>query len=347
MTDPPSPWAARADELQESLAQQFWLPRRQLFRLRTGAPLWPWGRWSYWWQAHALDAMVDAYARRPDERLRQRILAHVAGIVRRGHGSAVNDFYDDMGWLALALLHLGDVSAPAAPQAHELIGELLPAIQTGASDVCGGGIAWATRHPDFKNVPATATGAIAAVRRGTTIGDAAVVGWGTSLVEWIHRTLVEDGVVWDGTHSRADGSCELERAEYTYTYGLVVGADTLLYGVTGAHAYLDRARSTAATALSRMTDPQTGLWRAEGSADGGLFRGILARFLGDLAVETSDVDLADVLRHNANAAWLVRDAVGLVGADWTRCRGGRVTLSEHLSAVLLTEQCARLAVVGT
>ncbi|MEO6821200.1 MAG: glycoside hydrolase family 76 protein, partial [Candidatus Nanopelagicales bacterium] len=258
MTVAASLWAARADVLQESLVQQFWLPHRRLFRLRSGTPLWPWGRWSYWWQAHALDAMVDAYARQPDERLMLRIREHGAGIVRRGHGSVVNDFYDDMGWLALTLLHLRDVTPQAVPQVDELLGQLLAAIRTGTSEVCGGGIAWATRHPDFKNVPATATGAIAALRWGSTVGDAALVDWGLSLVEWIHRTLVEDGVVWDGTHFRDDGRCEVERAEYTYTYGLVVGADTALHAVTGERAYLDRAHRTAATALSRMTDPHTG-----------------------------------------------------------------------------------------
>ena len=36
------------------------------------------------------------------------------------------------------------------------------------------------------------------------------------------------------------------------------------------------------------------------------------------------------------------DGGGLVGADWTRPAPGAVDLSEHLSGVLIVEQCARL-----
>ena len=332
MTD----WGERADALQRTLTEQFWLPRRGLYRLRSGQSLRPFGSWSYWWQAHALGAVLDARDRTGDPRWAVRAARVLRGILCRGHGTPVNGFYDDMGWLALELLRM-------QPATRGRLDRLVTEIRGGASDLCGGGVAWARRHPDFVNVPATGTAALLALRWGRLRPDPELVAWGRELVGWLHRTLVEpDGVVWDGVHARADGTCEVERAEYTYTYGLVVAADVALWDGDGDAAHLRRATRTATTAVTRSSDPDTGLWRSEGAGDGGLFRGILARALGELAVAGHDAGLAEVVARQGEAVWESSDGGGLVGADWTRPAPGAVDLSEHLSGVLIVEQCARL-----
>src|SRR6478609_10311687 len=65
--------------------------------------------WHYWWQAHYLDAVVDAGLRSlragdpagAEARARQgdRLLSTIR---LRNRARWVNDFYDDMAWLALA-----------------------------------------------------------------------------------------------------------------------------------------------------------------------------------------------------------------------------------------------------
>jgi hypothetical protein len=84
----------------------------------------------------------------------------------------------------------------------------------------------------------------------------------------------------------------------------------------------------------------SGLLPPEGDGDGGLFKGILVRYLADLlaADEQRDGRLRAALRRNGEA---VSEAVGQpVGADWRHPDGGDSSLSTHLSAVLLLEGLA-------
>lgn len=332
MTD----WAARADTLQDALHDRFWLRHCRLHRLRTGKLLWPFGSWNYWWQAHALGATLDRYDRSGDGRFRGHADAVLGGILRRGGGTPVNGWYDDMGWLALELLRM-------QPDRRALLERVVKEIRTGSSGRCGGGVSWARAHRDFVNVAATGTAAQLALRWGARRPDRELVGWGVMLLDWLRQTLVEeDGVVWDGVHARRDGRCDVEREEYSYTYGLVLGTALAAWHVTGDRVHLDLSRLVARTALARTTDPSTGLWRGEGDGDGGLFRGILARNLADLAIETRDRAVARVVARQGDAVWDGRGADGSVGADWSRPPGGSVPLSTHLGGVLVVEQCARL-----
>lgn len=326
----------RADTLQDALHTRFWLPHCRLHRLRSGKLLRPFGSWNYWWQAHALGATLDRYDRSGQGQFRGDADAVLGGILRRAGGTPVNGFYDDMGWLALELLRM-------QPDRRPLLERLVREIRTGSSRCCGGGVAWAKRHRDFVNVAATGTAAQLAMRWGARRPDRELVGWGVALLAWLRRTLVEDdGVVWDGVHAREDGRCDLEREEYSYTYGLALGAALAAWQVTGDRAHLAFSQLVARTALARTTDPATGVWHSEGGGDGGLFRGILARNLGDLAVEIGDRELARVVARQGEAVWSGCGPDALVGLDWCRPPLGPVDLSAHLTGVLVVEQCARL-----
>lgn len=103
-------WANRAESAEAAITQRhlkkLWLlPGTQL-----GVVAWPavrrerWftGVWHYWWQAHVLDCLVDAQLRDPSEARRKQILAQIRGQRLRNLG-VVNDYYDDMAWLALAI----------------------------------------------------------------------------------------------------------------------------------------------------------------------------------------------------------------------------------------------------
>ncbi|HZB51478.1 MAG TPA: glycoside hydrolase family 76 protein [Mycobacteriales bacterium] len=277
-------WAERADAAQGVLVGQFWDGRRGLYRVTPGRRIFPTPQWHYWWQAHALDATVDAVGRTGDAGGRERVRAHVAGVVRRNGGRIPNEYYDDMAWMALALLRADEV---AGVDTAGLVAELWADIRQG----------WDERH---------------------------------------------GGVVWDGIHPVTDPGPSREL--YTYNQGTVVGAEVELWRITGDTGHRDRAERTAAAALARFTDPASGLLPAEGAGDGGLFKGILARYLGELVravgPEPDQVTGAvlAVLRRNGEAVAAVPDRP--VGADWRAPAGGDRSLSTHLSAVLLLEALA-------
>ena len=111
---------ARAAEAEHSVTALFGhrllkLPGTHLARV-TFPPPNRGGPWHYWWQAHYLDATIDAalrHARRGDDRAARR-LAHrgdrVLATIRWRNGIRItNDYYDDMAWLALAVGRLSDL----------------------------------------------------------------------------------------------------------------------------------------------------------------------------------------------------------------------------------------------
>ena len=327
-------WQQRAEAAYGVLLAGYWRPRLRLFRTAAPDRRRPDRLWRYWWQAHALDAVVDAYARtgRPEERARAQAL--VRGMRLRNGGHLRNRYYDDLAWLGLALQRAG--SCAGLPTRRELA-QVGDALRPGY-DARRGAFVWRAGD-DFCNVPTNAPVAILAARLGKP--DLAA-----RLADWVHARLVDDGRVLDGV--RGDG--RVEPAAYTYNYGTLLGADLALYEATGRRHHLDRAGAVAAAAARDLLDPGTGLLPDEGGGDGGLFKGILARYLGAHVAASGDAATAALLVRNGEAAWAGRDPRGLVGSDWSRPADGSprppVELSVHLSGVLLFEALATLERTG-
>jgi predicted alpha-1,6-mannanase (GH76 family) len=305
-------WDERAAEASRALVGTYWDERRGLFRTTSARRLaWRTPAWHYWWQAHALDALVLAGDLDRADRL-------LAGILRR-NGGITNDYYDDMAWLGLALENLR--VAGGRPDAEALVAELMAALRQGVHP-SEGAVVW-RRGDSYLNVPANAPTAILAARTG----DEALA---RQLTGWLHATLVRpDGVVYDGVHPDVD----VDTTEWTYNYGTVIGADVAL----GERERAGRV-ARAATALLRPD----GLWPDEGAGDRALFKGILARHLGTLLATGPDPALRELLERNAIAAWQSRSPDGLTGPDWGRPPERAVELSAHLSGVLLLHTVAAL-----
>src|SRR5215813_14766485 len=115
-------WDERAAETFRALVDTYWDERRALFRIVPAhRRSWRTIAWHYWWQAHALDALVLA----GDIDRADRI---VGGILRRNRG-ITNNYYDDMAWLGLALHGL--LNAGGRPAAGRLGAELLASLRPG------------------------------------------------------------------------------------------------------------------------------------------------------------------------------------------------------------------------
>src|ERR671930_1583626 len=129
-------WADRADRAQRVLVGRFWDGRRGLFRVSARVQRRP--RWHYWWQAHALDACIDAAERTGAAESRQRVADLADGIVRRNDGRIENDYCDDLAWMGLALLRADQAGLV---RAADLVRQLWAAIRAGW-DARHGGIVW-------------------------------------------------------------------------------------------------------------------------------------------------------------------------------------------------------------
>ncbi|WP_431874037.1 glycoside hydrolase family 76 protein [Amycolatopsis sacchari] len=289
-------WAAEAERaiVTRHLRRVWLLPGTILGR--SGWPPTPGQRvhwhWNYWWQAHLLDCLVDAQHRDPTP-ARDAVIGRFSSSVRlRNFGKWTNDYYDDMAWLGLAMQRAGRDVEP-----------ILAELRSAWTPDGGGGIWW-RKGDRFKNAPSNGPAAILHARVGETER-------ARELFSWMDSTLVDPdtGLVWDGL--RVDDH-ELVKAIYTYCQGVFLGAALELSEVDAA------ARTVRAVAAHCAPG---GVLRGQGGGDGGLFAGILARYLA-LAAQRLTGPEADAART------LVLDSARACHEHATEALGGPLFPSE-------------------
>jgi predicted alpha-1,6-mannanase (GH76 family) len=338
-------WAERANAAARSVSRLF---GQRLFFLpgtHIAATIRPSGRlknlarpWHYWWQAHYVDCLVDTGRRelgavgrppakfdgerRPSAgRLASRL---VTGIRLRNFLTYVNSYYDDMAWLALATLRLEHLAEESRRPSRRRDGRIRKSLtlqfDSASTDDLGGGTFWSTKR-DFKNTPATAPVALYYARTDNPARAQA-------LLDWLDAKLFDPGrgLYLDGLRINAAGEAVLVDAIYTYNQGPVLGALLEL----GGAANLARAADVVDAVARHLTVPGAGtdtgtgtaaseagtsVLRCDGTGDGGLFTGILTRYL---ALAARDGRLPEATR--TTAAQLVTDTAA---AFWA----GRRTIS--------------------
>ncbi|WP_336716105.1 glycoside hydrolase family 76 protein [Arthrobacter sp. USHLN218] len=323
---PPSPGttrsSGRADEAADAVIRHFGyrlfgLPFTHIGAVRRpAAGIWPFGRpWHYWWQAHFLDCLVDAGWRELERG------QHYQGGVGLSAGALgarllrtirlrnllrfTNSYYDDMAWLALAAGRL-DALAEAARKPRRCnraaLRALRPALESAHTKDLGGGLFWSTQR-DFKNVPATAPAALFFARSGQRER-------AEELVDWLREKLYDGGagLYLDGLRLRGDEAV-LVSDIYTYNQGPVLGALLEL----GRPQDLDHAAALVDAVAGRLTvrHEDRPVLRTHGDGDGGLFTGILARYLA-LAANSARLPEAtrtlarSLVANTADAFWAGR-----------------------------------------
>lgn len=330
------------------------------------------GPWHYWWQAHYVDCLVDAGRRElangatpaarfngPGHPSAGRLASRlVTGIRLRNAFTFVNSYYDDMAWLALATHRLDTLAAEARRRGRRRNARVRRSLtlqfEAACTDDLNGGAFWSKKR-DFKNTPASAPIALHFARTGHPQKARA-------LLDWLDATLFDpdQGLYLDGARLGPSGEVLVERAVYTYNQGPVLGAllemgrEADLYRAAVVVDAVDRLLTLPSPAGQPQAPsptntaghaPATGaaassggrVLRCEGPGDGGLFTGILCRYL---ALAAADTRLPAQTR--ATAARLV---AGTAGAFWS----GKRTVhpgeaaDSHRGAVIFSQHAAQPA----
>lgn len=286
-------WDHRADLAQQAItdrhASKVWsIPRTNLAVIG-----WPamsrdkvFFRWHYWWQAQYLDCQIDAIERRPSQRRLRDLQRTLRGMrVRNLARLTHNDFYDDKAWLALAMGRAEKLTKLKRVKGRQALEEDIVA----GVDPLTGVLPW-RKNETFFNVPTNGPAAIMAARTGR-------LELAQHLLDWIWEHMINpDGLVMDGLWMKMNGPVP-EPTIHTYCQGVVLGATVELAvalraqaGVKGDEVsdvgmeYVYRAAGLIDAIARHLTDSHYVINAGTLGGDGGLFNGILVRYLA-LAVE--------------------------------------------------------------
>lgn len=313
-------WTAHADKIDEVLVSEFMDTSRGTF-WSTNADRLHESTYCYWPQAHAMDVLIDAYLRLPENDARRETYA---GYMSRWYDNHANNYgnpywgsygfgnsyTDDSEWIILTLIRMYEATgerkyfeAAAATYAEAVICRW-------SDDENGGGLRWSYDADNSKNACSNGPGALCAVRLWANAADderkAEYLADARRIYNWLSATLYnpQTGAVADHMKNGLVAGGPL-----TYNQGTFLGAAHELYKATGDAKYMvEAARAARYTMRSMVTD---GILNNEGSGDNGLFKGIFVRYAmnvwKDASVDAVDASLRreieEFLIYNGLVCW--------------------------------------------
>ncbi|RYP62116.1 hypothetical protein DL771_009862 [Monosporascus sp. 5C6A] len=240
-------------------------------------------------------------------------------ISQRGFDDFLNDFYDDEGWWALALIRAYDLGVLGLgnerylPQAEEIFEDMKKGNST-----CGG-IYW-SKTVKYTNAIANELYLSTAASLANRVSekkdyylDIALAQW-----DWFKNSgmINKDNLINDGLTD----DCENNGMQtWTYNQGVILGALVELSTATGDLSLLDEATKIAIAAITHLSEDGVLHEGCEPNcgADGAQFKGIFMRNLHYLQKAKPSEPIKNFILRNADAIWAKdRSERNELGVTW-------------------------------
>lgn len=173
-------------------------------------------------------------------------------------GQGGDKFYDDNEWIALSFLQRHYMSSrgdqAALRRAAEIFDLVVFGWDTDASHPNPGGVFW-TQAPwsQDRNTVSNAPGAEVGLHLYLATRRKYYLDWATKMYEWTRTNmLAPNGLYWDHVNLAGD----IEKTQWSYNQGVMIGAGVLMYRATRKRQYLDQARDTAVKALAYYAEDE-------------------------------------------------------------------------------------------
>ncbi len=303
---------------------------------------------NYWFNAHVLDVLVDGYLRTNDKDylIKMKNLLRGIKVMNRSYWQV---YVDDMAWLGISSMNAW--KATGDNEYKDVAIYILSEIRKAHTPVLGGGLQWRFDQPNGKNACSTAPGGILALRLYAADKKEADLIFAKELFEWELKNLLNptNYLIWDNLSLDANGNKILTEWMFTYNVGTFIGMARDLYVNTGEQKYLDIAVRSARASVTSSDMVKGKMFLESGDHDGGLFKGILVRYLTEL-VYTEGITLAfkntviDFLNYNATLLYEEGTTPFpgvLASAVWNKRPERPQDLSTQLSAMMLAETIAK------
>ncbi|GAA1528877.1 glycoside hydrolase family 76 protein [Kribbella lupini] len=227
--------------------------------------------------------------------------------VRPPLGQGGDKFYDDNEWIGLNLIQhyqrTGDRSSLA--RAKEIFALVVHGWDNDPAHPCAGGVYW-TQAPwsQDRNTISNGPGAELGAHLFLLTRDKSYLTWAQKMYEWARTCmLAPNGLYWD----HIDLAGTVEKTQWSYNQGVMLGAGTLLYKATGQKRYLNEAKALANASLA-FYGSEDRLWKQPTRFNAIWFKNLLI-----LDSVTHDPRYTQVMKAYSARAWSeVRDpATGL------------------------------------
>lgn len=257
---------------------------------------------------------------------------------KRGFTDFTDDFYDDEGWWALALIHAHDATGDQdyLDSAIEIFNDM----QTGAGTPCGGGIYWSKDRTYVNAIANELYLSVAASLANRVPSNGTYLQIARAQWQWFQQSgmINSNNLINDGL----DSNCKNNGlTTWSYNQGVILGGLSELATATGDGSYLTTAAKIANAAINALSNSngifveadKCELQAGNCGTDGQQFKGAFIRnlrYLNDLA--PSD-NFKNFILRNAQSIWNNdRNSVNMLGVAWT---GPYVaaTASSHSSAL--------------
>jgi predicted alpha-1,6-mannanase (GH76 family) len=357
VTDAGVNWSERAAIAERAIVRRHLRPMAGSFGVAVARERWPgqlvpraWP-WHLWWQAQFLECLVEAQMRSPTSGRAATIAALVRGLRLANLGVWSNRRTGDLAWLGVALHRAGTLSGSWGASG---VGTISGHLYRGWSEDGGGGL-WGRRGSSggVKNAHVNGPAAILMARVGQ-------IEFAGSIVDWMADTLLDpdSGLLRDGVRVEPGGTLRgLGSAVHASCQGSYLGACVELAHRDDHQRWGDRAVAIVDALIQRLVRPD-GILPGGGGGDGGLYAGILARYLTDAALRRTELETAAarMVEVSAEEVWAGRMEYSggpVFSAEWAlpalapRRRAPEAQLSVQLSAWILLESVARLQRAGS
>ncbi|KAF2810053.1 Six-hairpin glycosidase [Mytilinidion resinicola] len=259
------------------------------------------------WKPTAQDIISNTYAKAPNN--------------NEGATSTtfLNDFYDDEGWWALALIAAYDLTGN-----HDYLDAAIAIFDdmtTGWSTPCNGGIWWSKDKHAVVSIANELFLSVAAhlANRVSSQKDAAL-SWANATWSWFSNigVIAANNTIHDGV----DASCKAQDNStfFTYNQGVILGGLVELSKATGESSWIDEAHKLAAGALAQFANGQGNILTEFGGVnednDLAQFKGIFIRNLAILEKASHKDAYTTVIKTSADSLWKNDQSGGLVGPHW-------------------------------
>lgn len=295
-------WAKFADDFQHTLQNSY----KSLFGTYSTLP--SNSKFNYWYNAHALDVLTDGYNRTKDPEYLDLMKKLLKGIKIRNF-RYWQVYVDDMDWLGIACMNAW--KATDDKEYKEVADYILGEIKKAHTEVCGGGLQWRFDQPNGKNACSTGPGAILALRMYAADKNEDDLKFAKELFEWEKTTLLNpsNNLIWDNI-KLDNGKLVIQKWQFTYNVGTYIGMANDLYKMTGDKYYLDLASKSALASITSGDMVKNNMFKetvepGATNGDGGLFKGILIRYLTELVYteglsdDTLKSRIVDFMKYNA------------------------------------------------